>query len=381
MMYWCGVATIAGALRRKCWIDLEYYKWAPNFYILLVGPPGLIRKSTSINIGLSMLAKIPGINFGADSTTWQALITDMASKHELVTIDGEMIPMTCITLGLDEFGSFYDPTDRDMSDALTHLWDTKARTFRKMTKGGGDEVLENPFINLIGCTQPNWLTTNMPESFAGGGLASRFVYLYEDGTNIKDIAYPHRASGAKKDRIAQARNSLETRLYDIAAYKGPYTVTDAALEWGEDWYMRDRATLRESGFNSMVAWFAGRNQVMLHKLAMVISAARGRFPLIDVPELQEAQRRLTEIQTDALRIFGYVGLAPMGKATVEMIDQIEHDGPIDKRTLWRTFYRKLRPHEFEEALNGALSTGFIIATGNLANPTLCIQGLPKRRQS
>ena len=34
------------ALRRKVWIDQAYFKWFPNFYILLVAPPGIVSKST-----------------------------------------------------------------------------------------------------------------------------------------------------------------------------------------------------------------------------------------------------------------------------------------------------------------------------------------------
>src|SRR5574343_321589 len=46
--FWTGVATIAGALRRRVWIDMRKFQWTPNFYIILVGPPGIATKSTSI---------------------------------------------------------------------------------------------------------------------------------------------------------------------------------------------------------------------------------------------------------------------------------------------------------------------------------------------
>lgn len=42
--FWSGVSTIAGALRRKVWTDHRYYQYTPNFYILLVAPPGLRLK-------------------------------------------------------------------------------------------------------------------------------------------------------------------------------------------------------------------------------------------------------------------------------------------------------------------------------------------------
>lgn len=379
MMAWVAISTIAGALRRKVWIEEETFKWTPNFYILLVGPPGVVKKSTSINIGYSMLAKIPGINFGPDTVTWQALISDIAARHELFTVEGEMFNSACVSLGIDEFGSFYDPLDREMTDALTHLWDTKNRPYRKTTKHD-EEILENPYINLISCTTPSWLASNLSESAVGGGLASRFIYVYEDGSNIRDIAYPSRyMSGAKKEANRKLRANLESRLLDIAQLSGRYRLTEEAYQFGEDWYNKLRATLRERGFGSMEAWFMCRQQTLLHKLAMVLSASHGDFPTIDVFHLTEAKHYLDAVSMDAPRIFGYVGTAPLGRATQSILEAIERDGPIDKRALWRQFYQRLRPHEFDEALTGALQTGFIVASGNLANPTYELQGSNRRK--
>ena len=42
MYFWAGVSAIAGALRRKVWIDQAYFRWYPNFYICLVAPPGIV---------------------------------------------------------------------------------------------------------------------------------------------------------------------------------------------------------------------------------------------------------------------------------------------------------------------------------------------------
>ena len=46
--FWVGVGTIAGALRRKVWTDHLTYQYTPNFYIILVAPPGVATKSTAI---------------------------------------------------------------------------------------------------------------------------------------------------------------------------------------------------------------------------------------------------------------------------------------------------------------------------------------------
>ena len=69
MHFWSGVSAVAGALRRKVWIDQAYFKWYPNFYIVLVAPPGIVSKSTTVGIAMDLLRKVPGIHFGPDVVT------------------------------------------------------------------------------------------------------------------------------------------------------------------------------------------------------------------------------------------------------------------------------------------------------------------------
>ena len=75
MHFWSGVSAIAGALRRRVWIDQAYFKWTPCFYIVLVAPPGIVSKSSTAAIAMSLLREVPGINFGPDVVTWGAIVT------------------------------------------------------------------------------------------------------------------------------------------------------------------------------------------------------------------------------------------------------------------------------------------------------------------
>ena len=54
MHFWSGVSAVAGALRRRVWIDQAYFKWYPNFYIVLVAPPGIVSKSTTVGIAMNL---------------------------------------------------------------------------------------------------------------------------------------------------------------------------------------------------------------------------------------------------------------------------------------------------------------------------------------
>src|SRR6516164_4535938 len=82
--FWTGVSTLAGALRRRVWIDMRKFQWTPNFYIILVGPQGVAAKSTSISMGMNLLSKIKGVKFGPESMTWQKLARSLSDAIEYV---------------------------------------------------------------------------------------------------------------------------------------------------------------------------------------------------------------------------------------------------------------------------------------------------------
>src|SRR5215203_157636 len=78
MYFWVGVSAIAGALRRRVWIDQAYFSWYPNLYVILVAPPGIVSKSTTADVGMSLLRQVREINFGPSVVTWQSLVKSFA---------------------------------------------------------------------------------------------------------------------------------------------------------------------------------------------------------------------------------------------------------------------------------------------------------------
>ena len=164
MYFWTGVSTIAGALRRRVWIAQKYFQWVPNNYIILVAPPGIVSKSTTASIGMSLLKEVPGVNFGPDVVTWQKLVEDMAKSAEMVYWpERELyLPMSCVTISSSEFGTLLDPNNREMVDVLVSLWDGQPGAFKKATKTSGSDSIENPWINIIACTTPSLIAGNFP---------------------------------------------------------------------------------------------------------------------------------------------------------------------------------------------------------------------------
>ena len=325
--FWTGVSTIAGALRRKTWIDMGYFVWYPNFFIVFVAPPGVVSKSTTASIGMDLLGDIPGVHFGPTTGTWQGLIRKMEEyQEEFEAPDGNYYPMTAVTCIASELGSFLNPRDREQSDILTDLWDGK-KSFDKLTKMDGSEEIIAPWINLIGCTTPSWIAENLSDYFHGGGLASRMVFVYSE-TKRKLVAYPFRHI---PEGMEERRRKLVEDLERIATMCGPFELSEDAIKWGEKWYEKhhfeDHSHLQGERFRGYLA----RKQTHIHKLAMVLAAAQRDERVITQPDLERADKEITALEKDMPQVFGQMNQEKEMTIAADVLDYLRKNGKMRKR--------------------------------------------------
>jgi len=356
ILRWVAISTIAGALRRKVWIQEDGYQWTSNFYVVLVAPPGIAKKSTSIDYGKRLLAQCDGINFGPNVATWQALIEELGEIHDIVEIEGlkEPLETACMTVFSSEFGSLFDGDDRKAVDVLTDLWDGKEGDFRKSTKTSGKDTISNPWINIIGCTTPAWVRKNMPEELIGSGFVCRCVWLYADKRECR-IAYPSRQPKIERRSL----ESLAFQLKDIAQLSGQFNLTDEAYEWGTKWYDK-YCDYIDTVAGTIEGDFAQRRQTHLHKVAMVVSASRGNAPLIQQSDLEHADRLLQSVEADAAYIFNLIGQSPQSRNVTDLIECVKRNGWMTKRELFRNhFLRKLSLKDYEATFQSAVASGYV----------------------
>ncbi len=140
----------------------------PNFYIVLVGPPGVVSKSTTIRGGLSLLERVPGIRFGPQSATWQALFEALQQSEEGLELNGEIHIMSCLTCGVSELGLFSAQMTRSSSVSSSTCGDGQLGSFSRRTRMDGELKARNPWLNVIACTTPSWLAENCPPSMIEG---------------------------------------------------------------------------------------------------------------------------------------------------------------------------------------------------------------------
>jgi hypothetical protein len=357
MHFWTAVSAIAGALRRKVWMDMAYFKWHPNFYIILVAPPGIVSKSTTAGIGMSLLKKVPDIKFGPDVVTWQALVTGFAESTVAFEYEGAFHPMSAMTIESSEFGNLLNPQDKEMVDLLVALWDGKPGAFEKRTKGSGTDIVENPWINLIACTTPAWIAGNFPEYMIGGGFTSRCIFVYAD-KKAKNVAYPgmHVPSN-----LAQMGQMLVDDLTQIGKLCGEYKLTEGAVKWGTAWYDQHYAAKHLELDQDRFGGYLARKQTHIHKLAMVLAAAESSRMVIHEEHLAVANTMVSDLEPDMQFVFSKIGKSEDSLYIERLIWYVHKRGGCP----WAEAYRFVHTHfpkmsDFESVITGAIRAGYLI---------------------
>lgn len=357
MYFWAGVSAIAGALRRKVWIDQAYFRWYPNMYIIFVAPPGVVSKTTTVSTAMSLLRKVPGIKFGPDVVTWQSLVKSFSDASELFQVNDEYHTMSALTLESGEFGNLLNPQDREMVDLLVSLWDGKQGNFIKETKTSGNDSVENPWINLIACTTPAWIAGNFPDYMIGGGFTSRCVFVYADAKE-RFVAYPARHVPAD---MADTATRLTADLEDMAINcVGPYSMSNEAMDWGEAWYREHYRTRPVNLSDDRFGGYIARKQTLMHKLAMILAAAESNRMEITPQHLSIAATMLTDLEPDMSQVFSRIGKSDVSVHADRLISFLQNNG----ETLLRDAYRQVHAYfpslrDFEDVMQGCIRAGLI----------------------
>jgi hypothetical protein len=348
MHLWTGIWTIAGALRRRVWIDQGYFQWTPNVYIILVAPPGIVSKSTTLSHGAKLLRQVEGIKFGPDAVTWQSLVQALAGACEEVLMPDDMFhAMSCVSIASSEFGTLFNPNDREMVDVFVSLWDGQVGVWEKQTKTQGSDRIVNPWINMAACTTPGWIAGNFPEYLVGGGFTSRCLFVYaEEKQNL--VAYP----GEKVDpEFKQIQENLVHDLTQIAAIAGPYTLDDEAKEFGVTWYEEHYANRIKHLDNPRFGGYLARKQTHIHKIAMVLAAAESDVRIIRKAHLEGALQLVTGLEENMPKVFDLIGVSGPAKYSNEVLSYLKVYKKIERHVLFKMCFRTMGLQEFENALN------------------------------
>ena len=372
--FWSGIGTVAGALRRQVWFDQYFWKWYPNFYIILVAPSGVATKTTAMNMATELLRALPDIRFGPDSVTWQSLIDAFeesatgvpGSKEDPLDLNTTFETTSCLTFASGELGNFLDPDDTKFISLLIELWDGREHPFERRTRGDSSHSIYKPWINLIACTTPEWIAESMNHLFITGGMFSRCLPVHQEGKS-QLVAYVKREIQKHQiplEHLARLKNDLIDDLADIAKMKGEFTLTEEAYVFGEAWYKKINTTvnfdLQSTGFGG----YLSRKQGHAHKIAMVLSAAQRSTRVITEDDLKSAIDLLESLEADMSKVVGEVGTTPDLVKARHLISIVHGAKKLTRGALYRKMFQThgTKTQEFSEMLTAAIEAGFVRMT-------------------
>jgi len=373
---WTAISVIAGALRRHVWIDMKYFQWTTNMYIIFVAPPGIVSKSTTANIGMNLLRQVEGIKFGPDAVTWQALVHELQESKEMFQLlegEGEYHVMSALTCVCSEFGNFFNPHDREMVDALVSLWDGQIGVWTKLTKTQGNNLIENPWLNVLACTTPDWIAGNFPDSLIGGGFTSRCVFIYAEKkrhlTAYTDMEVPHDFDEMQLKLIQDLGHIANTLT-------GEYRLSDAARAWGKEWYAEHYAHPPEDLVGERFGGYIARKQTHIHKLAMVLAASEHDKLIIEQHHLSNASDYVEKLESDMPKVFSRIGTNYNQRELTALLHYVCSKGEVSNIDLYAKVLKKFKYKDYQEAMDSASALGYIKRKEKLGAVYYCKGDVP-----
>lgn len=347
---WTAVSAIAGALGRKCFVKIGRFEIQPSFYITFVAPPGIATKSTTARSGMDMLEEIKAIRMFRGSASWQAFLDELKDGETQVDMgNGKLQTMSCLQVFASELGVLLNSDhDGSMIDLLVDIWDG-GPSFKRRTRSGGEMEISRPFLNMIACTTPSWLTNNGGKYAIDGGFFSRTIFVYADKKS-KLVAYPSAVGQA-----TELKKQLLQDLSNIKLLRGEFVMDDEAIAFGEAWYndFQTKAPTHLSG--EMFQAYLSRRQTHLHKVAMVVSASRSSEMVITIDDMAVAEDLLLKSETELRAIYQAIVTSDKIQAYNLIIKNMKGQTKgVPKSVLFRMMSTSVTYNEFEAGLQAAL---------------------------
>lgn len=360
MVLWAGLFTVAAVLKRKVIIPkslMGSYEIYPNLYIIFVGTPGTVRKSTTIGYAEELLLSMSELL--TDSSITFASTSSSASKFIEMLSKSEDSSMTVIS---SEFSSFVATSKETMYELLTDIYDGKKK-FSHGTRQHGFELAEEPVINLIAATTPAWISKQPPEQFLGGGFASRVLFIFEQ----KRRQYKLYFDDIDYEKTEIVGGILAKDLRHISSLKGEFKHDSLTTKkMMEDWY---QVHAKQGTNDSRIEGYWERKHVHVHKVAMILSVMERDDLIITQAHFEAAKLLLDELEEKMPRALSSIGSNPIGHYVYDVQDFIRDRGEVTKKVLTARFFRDLRTEELIELMDALEGMGTISILPNGKNPT------------
>ena len=348
MHFWAGISTLVSVMRRNYYIPFGHIKIFPYMYIILIGPAGVVQKSTTLSFSTNLLDKVNNVFLAPDATSPQKLLLCLEDSKLNITNGMTTEVSHCLTIAASEFASIISGPDYEtMITWLTDLFD-REKSFKYQTKNSGECNIHNPWVHLIACTTPSSLQQCLPINAIGDGLTSRIIFVY--GTKKDQLVSVPRAPSMK------LVDKLVVGLEEIAQGSKTLIFTDDALQWWHHFYTIDNENWQIP--DRRLAPYKARRHAHILKLAMVL-AVNYKKDNLTLDCLQKAKDIIELTEINMANSFGGMG-ENTNLSNMILICELLSNGksqPIEY--IASNTYQQMSPQECNQLLDSMIQANFI----------------------
>ncbi len=354
LILWAGLYTLASVAKRNIRFPrslMGSYDIYPNLYIVFVGPPGVIRKSTTAGYAEDLLIDLTADSLGTKSIN---MAPEAISSSDMLRVLSETNDGS-LSIISSEFGTFMGTSEEKMYDLLTDIFDGK-RKFEYSTRAHGQDLTTNPCINLLAATTPSWIAT-APEYAIGGGFARRTIFLFENEVRQRRLYY----TNVDHSGIEALKRDLQWDLAEMSRIEGNFKHDcKATMDAMESWYRKNAVPV--STRDERIEGYFQTKHVHLHKLAMLLSISEGDNKTITLTHFHRALEILDATEAKMPQALASVGRNPYSVHLFSVTNFIEQFSgkAVQRRKILARFYHQLNAQELDAILSALVAMEKII---------------------
>ena len=311
-----SLVALSTIISRRVWIDQGYFQVYPNLYVILVGPAGN-RKTSAMTPAKNLIREL-GLPLSAECVTKEKLVLDIKDQERVCSAllgkherQANYSPMACIVTELSQFFGAGGPA---MSDFLTTIYDQDIYELR--TKNKGSTTIPGPYLNLLACTTPDWITMYLRQDVISGGFSRRALFVFET-EDAGRIAFPEITPEA-----AAAWHRLVAHGKALQEVAGPFAWDARAKEWYNNWYVN-----LANPVDPMTTGYYRSKHIQLLKLAMLVALSESTDLILRIPHLEAGLDLLSLYERNLSRVFMGIGRNELNAVASKVLNTIE-SGPL-----------------------------------------------------
>ena len=361
--HFSALVALSSIVSSRVWLDQGQFVIRPNLYVILTASAG-VKKTTAMSVAKRLLRELgEKVPLSAEAQTKEALVQSMANKSRECKVEAGQVPKnfspldeerskflyTPMAVFVTELSQFVGSGSGHMVDFLTTIYDEEQYT--NETKNKGTDKLPCPYLTMLACTVPDWITSNMKSDIISSGFCRRAIFVYETASDLR-VPFPE-----VTEPMVEAWERLIAYSQQLLEVKGPMLWGEGAKDFYSDWYMkltRPTDPIMEGWFNSV--------HVQVLKIAMLISLSEGLTRVIQVVHIEMALELIKMIETNIPRVFNGVGRNELSSIAHKLIEMLgSSDGKrMPEKLIKRTLFKEADPVEIAKILQHLKETGQVV---------------------